>query len=298
MAAASSRSWRWLNVFDEVRSLVRPSGSGPSADDDTAVKVDSSELTQHDRTMALAPDQVRTRLEMAQRLETLGRLAGSIAHEFHNMLTVIIGYTEMLSESLDAQDHMRRRLIQEIQQAAGQGSVLTEQLLTFGRRPQAVAQPLDVNVVIANLDRVLRRLLGRRIGVQFHLGERLPLIEADTGEIQQVIMNLVLNARDAMEAGEIHVETAHLTHDPQRGGPCVRLTVADTGRGMDEDVRRHLFDPFFTTKPAGQGTGLGLAIVHDIVHSLGGHIAVASAPAAGSRFDVYLPAKVESASQS
>jgi signal transduction histidine kinase len=228
---------------------------------------------------------------MAQRLETLGRLAGSVAHEFHNLLTVVIGYTEMLSESLDAQDHMRRRLIQEIQQAAGQGAVLTEQLLAFGRRPQNVPQPLDLNVVSANLDRILRRLLGRRIGVQFHLAERLPLIEADTGQIQQVIMNLVLNARDAMEAGEIHVETAHLTHDPDTGDPCVRLTVADTGHGMDEDVRRHLFDPFFTTKPAGQGTGLGLAIVHDIVQSLGGHIGVASAPAAGSRFDVYLPVR-------
>jgi len=297
MAAASSRSWRWMNVFDEVRSLIRPSESGSSADDDTAVKLGSSELTQHDRSMApLTPDQVRARLEMAQRLETLGRLAGSIAHEFHNLLTVIMGYTEMLSESLDAQDHMRRRLIQEIQQAAGQGGVLTEQLLTFGRRSQTVPQSLDINVVIANLDRILRRLLGRRIGVQFHLADRLPPIEADTGQIQQVIMNLVLNARDAMEAGEIHVETAHLTHDPERGGPCVRLTVADTGHGMDEDVRRHLFEPFFTTKPAGQGTGLGLAIVHDIVQSLGGHIAVVSAPAAGSRFDVYFPVRAKSGS--
>jgi len=295
MAAARSRSWRWLNVFDDVRSLIRPYGSGPSEDDDTAVKLESSEMTQHDRTFAgLAPEQVRGRLEMAQRLETLGRLAGSIAHEFHNLLTVIIGYTEMLSESLDAQDHMRRRLLQEIQQAAGQGGVLTEQLLAFGRRPHSEPQPLDLNVVIANLDRILRRLLGRRIGVQFHLAERLPLVEADTGQMQQVIMNLVLNARDAMETGEIHVETAHLTHDPETGCPCVRLTVADTGHGMDDDVRRHLFEPFFTTKPAGQGTGLGLAIVHDIVQSLGGHIAVASAPAAGSRFDIYLPVRAKS----
>jgi signal transduction histidine kinase len=244
----------------------------------------------------LAPEQVRARLELAQRLETLGRLAGSIAHEFHNSLTVIMGYTEMLAESLDAQDHMRRRLIQEIQQAAGQGATLTEQLLAFGRGPQTAPQPLDINVVIANLDRILRRLLGRRIGVQFHLAERLPPILADTGEIQQVIMNLVLNARDAMETGEIHIETAHLTHDPETGGPCVRLTIADTGHGMDEDVRRHLFDPFFTTKPTGQGTGLGLAIVHDIVQSLDGHISVASAPAAGSRFDVYLPVSSKSGS--
>ena len=297
MAAASSRSWRWLNVFDEVRSLIRPPGSGPTADDDTAVKLGSSEMTQHDQTMApVAPEEVRVRLEIAQRLETLGRLAGSVAHEFHNLLTVIMGYSEMLSESLDAQDHMRRRLIQEIQQAAGQGGVLTEQLLTFGRRPQTAPQPLDINVVIANLDRILRRLLGRRIGVQFHLAERLPLIEADTGQIQQVIMNLVLNARDAMESGEIHVETAHLTRDPETGSPCVRLTIADTGHGMDDEVRRHLFDPFFTTKPTGQGTGLGLAIVHDIVRNLGGHIGVASAPAAGSRFDVYLPVRAKSAS--
>jgi PAS domain S-box-containing protein len=241
----------------------------------------------------------RKRLEeqfrQAQKMEAVGRLAGGVAHDFNNLLTVIGGYTQMLLEAMQA-DNPLRPSIEEIDRASASAAALTQQLLAFSRRQIVTPQVLDLNQLVAGLDKMLHRLIGEDIELLTLCPPELPSVKVDAGQIEQVLMNLVINARDAMpRGGTITIETEVATFDersPDGVGPgrYVVLSVADTGRGMTEETKLHIFEPFFTTKGRGKGTGLGLSTVYGIVKQSGGEIAVASAPGEGSTFRIFLPA--------
>jgi two-component system cell cycle sensor histidine kinase/response regulator CckA len=243
----------------------------------------------------------RTRLEeqlrQAQRLESVGRLAGGVAHDFNNLLTVINGYAEMLLNGASAGESARQALGQ-ILQAGERAAGLTGQLLAFSRRQVLQPVVLNVNTVVRDIETLLRRLIGEDIGLVISLAADLGLVRADAGQIQQIIMNLAVNSRDAMpNGGNLHIETSNVTldedyrseHHGVRGGPHVMLAVSDTGLGMSPEIRARIFEPFFTTKEIGKGTGLGLATVYGMVKQSGGWIWVYSEPGRGSTFKIYLP---------
>ena len=222
----------------------------------------------------------RHRLEeqllQAQKMEAIGRLAGGVAHDFNNLLTVINGYSDMLLKDLP-DDDPRRPAIEEIRGAGERAASLTKQLLTFGRRQISRPRPLELNALISDGARMLQRLIGEDIVLDSDLDPKLDLAMADPGQMHQVLLNLSINARDAMpDGGRLLLATANARFDMGtappgcRPGDYVKLTVADTGAGMDEEAMRHLFEPFFTTKPSGLGTGLGLATVYAIVKQGGG----------------------------
>jgi two-component system cell cycle sensor histidine kinase/response regulator CckA len=230
-------------------------------------------------------------LRQAQKMEAVGRLAGGVAHDFNNLLTVIAGYAEALLKDAATAPAMKDDLTQ-ISRAAEQAATLTRQLLAFSRRQVLKPEILDLNASISELEKMLRRLIGEDILLSVTLSPRPALIQADPGQIEQVILNLVINARDAIEnGGRISVESSHVELSDAGGTPrsCVMLTVRDTGAGMDEATRAHIFEPFFTTKERGRGTGLGLAMVYGIVQQSGGTITVHSEPGFGSTFKVQLP---------
>ena len=229
----------------------------------------------------------------AQKMEAVGRLATGIAHDFNNLITVLLGYSEELGEQI-AVDSPLRKPVEEVRRAAERASGLTQQLLAFSRRHVAVAQPIDLNVTVSNMRELLRRLLGAEITLQVTLGRQLALVNADPVQIGQVIMNLAVNARDAMpNGGTLSIETAMVElgaeHLDSLPGPHVMLLVRDTGVGISPEVQRHLFEPFFTTKEAGHGTGLGLSMVHAIVRQGGGHITLESDVGKGTTFRVFFP---------
>ncbi len=236
-------------------------------------------------------------LRQAQKMDAVGRLAGGIAHDFNNLLTAIAGYAELLLRHLGASDPIRRHA-QGALDAADRATALTRQLLTFSRKQVLVRRPLDVNSVVRDMEDMLRRVIGEDIHLVRGPRQSSWIVEADPVQLEQVLVNLAVNARDAMpQGGTLTIETADLDGD-QAGalaspgtnpGPQVMLSIADTGVGMDHEVRSHLFEPFFTTKPPGKGTGLGLATVYGIVQQNGGTIAVDSAPGEGTVFRVYLP---------
>jgi PAS domain S-box-containing protein len=235
-------------------------------------------------------------LQQSQRVEAVGRLAGGVAHDFNNLLTVIAGYACMLVEDL-AGDDVCRANAEEILHAVDRASALTTQLLAFSRRQVAQPKTIDVNDLVLNMDKMLRRLIGEDIELVTVLSPDTGKIHADPAQIEQVLMNLVVNSRDAMpEGGRITIETANIAFDEQhaspsttRRGPYVVLSVLDSGQGMDEETKAHIFEPFFTTKPQGKGTGLGLAQVYGIVQQSGGTISVTSAPGQGTSVRVLLP---------
>jgi PAS domain S-box-containing protein len=236
-------------------------------------------------------------LRQAQKMEAIGRLAGGVAHDFNNLLTVITGYSEMLLAEAEPGGPAQEYL-EQIKEAGKRAASLTRQLLAFGRKQVLQAQVLDLNAVVQNLVKMLRRLIGEDIEIVVRQDPRLGRVKADPVQIEQILLNLATNARDAMpEGGTLTVTTANVevgspgpspSPDLVRG-PCVMLAVSDTGCGMDEGSRRRLFEPFFTTKERGKGTGLGLATVYGIVKQSRGHIEVDSEPGRGATFRIYLP---------
>jgi two-component system cell cycle sensor histidine kinase/response regulator CckA len=225
-------------------------------------------------------------------MEAIGRLAGGVAHDFNNMLSVIIGYTTMIVGDLNANDPMRADL-EEVRKAAARASDLTRQLLIFSRQQVSEARVLDPYEIIAGMDRMLRRLLGEDVELVSVPGAGLGRVCVDVSHLEQVIMNLAVNARDAMPGGgALTIETANVVLDAGvdvRPGRYVMLAMTDTGSGMDRATQARIFDPFFTTKPIGKGTGLGLSTVFGIVQQCGGHITVYSEPGHGTTFKLYFP---------
>lgn len=242
--------------------------------------------------------QLQETLVHAQRLDAVGRLAGGVAHDFNNLLSVINGYCEILAG--EVADHPKAlRQIGEIHNAGRKAAALTQQLLAFSRRQPLNAHVIDLNRLIEANAPILQRLIGEAGKLQLQLGRNTANVRTDESQFQQVLMNLVLNARDALrEKGQIVVSTANRTILPQLNrratdlppGPYVVLSVADNGTGMDADTMKRLFEPFFTTKPEGKGTGLGLALAYGVVQQSGGTILATSELLVGSRFEVLLPA--------
>ena len=254
-------------------------------------------LTQRvvERTEAL--QSAEERLRQSQKLEAIGKLAGGVAHDFNNLLTAIMGYSELLLSHLQPEDQARKNA-EQIRHAAVRAAALTHQLLAFGRRQVLAAKVLDLNAVAMNLEPMLRRLIGEDLELVIVPCPGLGQVRADPGQIEQVIMNLAINARDAMpRGGKLTIETANVELDAGyvrqqvsvRPGPYVLLAVSDTGCGMNAETQAHIFEPFFTTKEQGKGTGLGLATVYGIVKQSDGYVWVYSEPGHGTTFKIYLP---------
>ena len=275
------RSIRWIRahpfpVRDERGEIYRIAGI---AEDITENK--------------LAEEQLR----QAQKMEAIGQLAGGVAHDFNNLLMIIGGYSELMTAQLREDDPLRNNLV-EIQKATGRATSLTKQLLAFGRKQVLKPEVLDLNHVVAEREQMLGRLIRENIELTINVAPNLGRMRADRGQIEQVVMNLAINARDAMpEGGKLTVETSNIRlsepcrdrHGMVEAGSYVMLAVSDNGEGMDERTKARAFDPFFTTKEKGRGTGLGLSTVYGIVKQSGGYIWVYSEPGQGTTFKIYLP---------
>ena len=240
---------------------------------------------------------LEAQLRQSQKMEALGRLAGGIAHDFNNMLTIISGYSELVLDDMSEEDP-RYRDIKIVQDAGKRAAMLTNQLLTFGRRQMLDYQSLDFNQAVTSIYDMLVRLIGEDIELLARLQPDLHCVKTDAGQFDQVIVNLAINGRDAMlQGGKLFIETADVKLDEAHcrrhvnvtPGFYVRLRVRDTGCGMSEEIRSRIFEPFFSTKPKGEGTGLGLSVVYGIVEQSGGHIDVISKPHKGTTIDIYLP---------
>jgi PAS domain S-box-containing protein len=241
--------------------------------------------------------QLEEQLRQSQKMEAVGQLAGGIAHDFNNMLTVITGHSELLLQQGDLHESLRGPLA-EIQKAGERAGMLTNQLLAFSRQQTLHPTVLDLNTVVGDAATMLQRLIGEDIAIEIIPAQHLGLVKADQGQLGQVLINLAINACDAMpQGGRLTIETANIQIDPadavrhpgMQPGSHVMVTVHDTGCGMDAETQAHVFEPFFTTKEKGKGTGLGLSTVYGIVKQSGGHIRVASEPGRGTTFTIYLP---------
>ena len=242
-------------------------------------------------------EKLESQLLHAQKMEAVGTLAGGIAHDFNNLLQAIQGYSDLLL--LDKEkDEPGYRELQEIRRAGQRASELTQQLLTFSQKVESRLRPVNLNHEVKQVDKLLKRTIPKMIKIELHLADQLSTINADPSQIEQVIMNLGVNARDAMpEGGELIIETEETTLDEQYcnthlgalPGDYALLSVSDTGCGMENEILEHIFEPFYTTKETGKGTGLGLAIVYGIIKSHHGYITCSSEPGEGTTFKIYLP---------
>jgi PAS domain S-box-containing protein len=318
--ALSSQSLETIQTLTMSQVLPESSRLGAAEDSDTSSS-DPSRITSHRngqgesrvldvRSAAFAPgvlvytvrDLTRQRkledqLVQAQKMEAVGQLAGGVAHDFNNLLTVIMSYSSMLLTDMGANDATRGD-IQEISDAAQRAAALTRQLLAFSRKQVLQIRAVNVNAVVVDVERMLRRLIGEDILLTTHLDPDLALINADPGQLEQVLINLAVNARDAMPGGgdlTITTDNAELSEEHRERhlgaapGKYVMLAVTDTGSGMTKEVQQRLFEPFYTTKGVGKGTGLGLATVHGIVKQCGGDVYVYSEIGHGTTFKVYFP---------
>ncbi len=262
----------------------------------------ATELDEADQALEIIAEDVTERraledqFRQAQKMEAVGRLAGGVAHDFNNLLMVVSGYTEVLMEELDQHDPLLPK-VQAIQQAADRATTLTRQLLAFSRKQLLELKVVDVNSIVADMERLLRPLIGENIDLTTRLTPNVGHTRADAGQLEQVIMNLVVNAKDAMPDGgriliqtsEAELDTAPREHSLIEPGSYILLSVSDTGAGMDKETQSRIFEPFFTTKEKGKGTGLGLSTVYGIVKQSGGYIFAQSEPGCGTNFRIYLP---------
>jgi two-component system cell cycle sensor histidine kinase/response regulator CckA len=303
----SSRTGELHGAYDEKYRILRPDGeirwirdrAFPIADETGAVvrvagiAQDVTKLMDADEALF----QSEARLRQAQKMEAVGRLAVGVAHDFNNLITVIGGYADLSLDDLPA-DAPARESVQTINEAAQRATALTRQLLAFGRRQVLNPSVVDVNAVVGEMSKLLRRTIGEDIDLDLALAPDLGKARVDASQLEQVVVNLVVNARDAMpRGGRIVVETSNADldaayvqkHPGLTAGRYVLFAVTDTGVGIDEEAMKQIFEPFFTTKPTGRGAGLGLATVFGIVQQSGGHVEVFSHVGRGSTFKVYLP---------
>ena len=285
--------WR---ILESTRSPVR--NHRGEIEKVVIVSRDITERKQAEELLRRRDEQLR----QSQKMEAVGRLSGGIAHDFNNLLGVIIGYSESIEYRMAPNDPLRKSA-EEIRKAGERAASLTHQLLAFSRQQVLQAQILDLNALVTDMGTMLRRLIGMHIELTTQLPAQLGQVKAEQSQIEQVIVNLVVNARDAMpEGGKLLIETSNLEVNEHlassfpflQPGPYVVLAVTDTGVGMDADTRRHIFEPFFTTKGPGKGTGLGLATVYGVVKQSGGGVIVDSEPGKGSTFKIFLPQTQES----
>ena len=290
--ALVSREERWQ--FDERSVVVDTRTLAVEIDGHTSTMLIARDVTEH-RRVAAQLVQADTELRQAQKLEAIGRLAGGVAHDFNNMLSVILGYAVMLLDGMASTDPLYGPLF-EIKLAGERSADLTHQLLAFSRQQQLETRIVNLNDVIESTTRMVRRVVGEDIQIRTVLVPEVCNAEVEPGQIEQVIMNLVVNARDAMPGGgQMTIETSVVAssgednHHSVPPGDYVVLAVSDNGTGMDTETQERIFEPFFTTKEEGKGTGLGLSTVFGIVNQCGGHISVHSEPGAGTSFKLYFP---------
>jgi len=281
---------RWKRK-DGAAITVRISGRAVATENEPAdvLEAIAEDITER----RVLEDQFR----QAQKMEAVGRLAGGIAHDFNNLLMVISGYTEVLLDRLTPGDPLHSKAA-AIQQASDRATTLTRQLLAFSRKQLLELKVIDVNSIVADMERLLRPLIGENVELVTHLAPAVGCTRADAGQLEQVIMNLVVNAKDAMpNGGKISIRTASVILDDSyrpentfiRNGPYIRISVSDTGLGMDRDTQARIFEPFFTTKEKGKGTGLGLSTVYGIIKQSGGYVFVQSELGRGTVFTIYFP---------
>jgi PAS domain S-box-containing protein len=288
--------WR---VLESTRSPVR--NSRGEIEKVVIVSRDITERKETEELLRRRDEQLR----QSQKMEAVGRLSGGIAHDFNNLLGVIIGYSESIEYRLPPNDPLRKNA-EEIRKAGERAASLTHQLLAFSRQQVLQAQILDLNALVTDMGKMLRRLIGMHIELSTTLAPDLGRVKAQQSQIEQVIVNLAVNARDAMpDGGKLLIETSNLGVDEKlansftflQPGPYVLLTVTDTGIGMEPETRPHIFEPFFTTKAPGKGTGLGLATVYGVVKQSGGGVTVESERGKGSTFKIYLPRTYQSVAE-
>ncbi len=287
-------------MFQEEYRVVRPDGSVRHVlGSGTPVRVVDGRVVEMGGVVRDITENklLQEQFAQAQKMESVGRLAGGVAHDFNNLLSVINGYTHMAMEALPVGDPIRADL-REVCKAGDRAAQLTQQLLSFSRKQVVKPMVIDPAVHVKESENMLKRLIGENIQMKVAIGPGLGRINMDPGQLEQVVMNLAVNARDAMpDVGTLTIELRNAAPDEGRGeafppgplGDHVMLIVSDTGTGMDKSILEHIFDPFFTTKERGKGTGLGLAMVYGIVKQNGGDIRVSSVPGAGSSFELYFP---------
>lgn len=307
LTGAIEAALRGERQYDEEYRVIHPDGTVRYIKADGLVVRDAEghplriiglnrDVTEAQR-VAEERERLQAQLVQAQKMESIGRLAGGVAHDFNNLLTVINGYSRMALSQMSTADPLYLYL-DEILKAGERATALTRQLLAFSRKQVLQPRVLDLNAVVGEMRSILQRLVGEDVDVQFALVAESPMVHADPHQLQQVIMNLAVNSRDAMpEGGKLIVATGFVTRDADSklcpevpAGSCATLAVTDSGTGMDETTRLRIFEPFFTTKEIGKGTGLGLSMVQGIVMQSGGHIEVESKPGTGTTFRIYLPA--------